>query len=390
MDIITKDTIQDLIENCHGKAVTIYMPTVQTTREIKQNPIRLKNLIADVKNKLNEEEMSNREIESYLAPLSDLIPDEAFWQSQNEGLALFLDKNELRLFHLPERVDEIAIVSNTFHITPLIPICQGEGNYYLLSIAQERPKFYQGSKYELVQIEELNLPESLQKMFDEFFEFHSHLQFHNRSITPNQQMPMDRQSMFFGQGGGDDIDRKAEILNFFHRFDKALMTYLGGSNAPLVMAGLGYLHPLYKQANSYPNLIDEGITKDISQLPEDDIHQLSWALVKNQYQTDVKQALEDYSRLKNKNDETSENLETIVSAAWFKRVHTMFVAKNSFVWGNFSPDDNTVTIDDKHTSSNQDLLDLAAAQTIINGGTVLLISQDKIPRNATAAAILRY
>lgn len=93
MDIITKDTINNLIENCEGKAVSIYMPMFIPAQEAEQNPIRLKTL-----------------------------------------------------------VKEIAIVSDAFHVSPLISIYNGNGHFLLLSIAQEHPRLYQGSKFRLEEI----------------------------------------------------------------------------------------------------------------------------------------------------------------------------------------------------------------------------------------------
>lgn len=389
MDIISKDTVTNLIESCEGTAVSIYMETFVSAREARQNPIRLKNLINEVKGQLAEVNLGEREIENYLTPLTDLIDDETFWQDQDQGLALFLDANELRIFRLPESFEELAVVGDSFHITPLIPIYEGNGQYFLLSLDQKRPKIYQGSKFKLARVDELDLPESLQEMFDSFYEFHSHLQFHTKTVNPNPDLAGDRRGMHFGQGG-DDIDKNAEVRNYFHRFDQALMDYLDGEDAPLVLAGVGYLHPLYDEINSYPNKVDEGITKDVDRLPVEELHTLSWNIVKDKYQTDVERALGVYRDLADKDGDTSEDIEKIISAAHYQRVHTLFVAENQHVWGQFDPDKNVVRIADEKEPENEDLLGMAVTQTLVNGGNVFVIPQEQIPGKNEAAAILRY
>jgi hypothetical protein len=389
MDNINKETLIDLIENCEGKAISIYMPMFIPAREAQQNPIRLKTLIKKVEKQLIDSQMGTREINTYLTPLNELINDEFFWQDKSDGLAIFLDSNDLRVNRLPQQVESLALVGDAFHITQMVPIYNGAGQFFLLSLAQNQPRLYRGSKYRLNRIAEIDLPESLQNMFDEFFEFHDHLNYHTKSTSPNPDLSGERDGMHFGQGG-DNVDEKAEIRNFFHRFDEALLAYLGGQVTPLILSGVGFLHPLYKQANTYPYLLEEGITKNITHMPDEEIHQLAWGIVKNQFQKDVDQALGIYHKLENENGNTTDDVNTIVSGAHFKRIQSLFISNNAHVWGTFDPENNEVKIDDQSSPENQDLLSLAASHTIINNGNVLLVPQDKIPGKTPAAAILRF
>jgi len=395
MERISKDVIIDLIESCKGKAISIYMPTFVSARESRQNPIRLKNLLNQAENQLQEAGMNVNEAKTCLAEARELVNDETFWQEQDEGLALFLDANELRIFNLPDRFEELVFVGDAFHVTPLIPVYQGNGPYYLLSLDQERPKIYQGSKFKLMRVEELDLPDSLQEMFDQYFEFHRHIQFHGKTRTPNPDLPAQsdaqgaRKGIFFGQGG-DDVDKKAEIRNFFHKFDAELVDYLDSEETPLVLAGVGYLHPLYKEANTYHKLLDEGITKDVDHMPVEELHEMTWEIVQDQYAKDVDQALNVYKSLRDKDSDTTEDVETIVAAAHFKRVHTLFIDEDAQIWGQFDKEENDVRIDDEQTPENQDLLGLAAAQTLRYKGNVLVLAKEKVPGETGAAAILRY
>lgn len=235
----------------------------------------------------------------------------------------------------------------------------------------------------------MDLPESLQKVFDEYFEFHDNLNFHTKSATPNTSLAGGRDGMHFGQGG-DNVDEEAEIRNFFHRFDDALMSYLSGQNSPLVLAGVDFLHPLYREANTYNNLVEQGITKSVDQMDEENFHQMAWEIVEKNYQTNVDEAIGVYHKLRESDGDTSNNIETIVSSAYFQRVHTLFIAENEHIWGVFDPEENQTKLHDKPTYENQDLLSTAASYTLINGGEVLVIPRETIPDESLAAAILRY
>jgi hypothetical protein len=389
VDIITKENILDLIDNCEGMAVSIYLPTFDKGRRRRENSIRLKNLVGEVEDKLQSTGTDQQTIAAYLAPLEDLIDNAIFWQDQDKGLALFLDSNALRVYRLPRRFEELVMVGDTFHITPLIPIASGNGQFYLISLDLKHPALYQGSKYQLIRFEDVDLPESLQDMFDKFYEFHSHLQFHTKTRNPNPDLAGNRDGEYFGQGG-DDINENAEIRNYFHRLDDELMDFLDGEEIPLVLAGVGYLHPLYQEANTFPNLVEDGITQDVDNLPPEDLHEMAWDRVREKYQKDVEQALGVYHRLAEAEKDVTEDLVEIVKSAQFKRVNSLFIAEDKHVWGNYDVEANEVHVRDEPAAGHQDLIGMAAAQTLKNGGNVLVLPADKVPGDGLAAAILRY
>ena len=392
MDILSKDTLINLIDGQQGTATTIYMPAYIAEPEARQNPIRLKTLIGKAEEKLKEGGMDSDSIKSYLEPLSALVDDEIFWQDKSEGLVIFLDENKLISYDVPTRFEEFVEVGESFHITPLIPVYKGNGQFYLLSLDKERPNIYKGSKYSLYKVEEIDLPEDLKTLFDDFYEFHQHMQFHSKTRTPSpdaSQTTGAREGVFFGHGG-EDIDEEAELRNYYHRFDEALMDYLDGEDAPLILAGVDFLHPIYKEANTYPHLVEEGITKDVDRMPVEDLQEKAWEIVNSQYETDLKQALNIFHSLSENDGDTTQDLGIIIPAAYFKRVNTLFAANNAHKWGIFDPDENEVRIDEKQTIDNQDLLNFAAIHSLKNGGNVLLVDPDQVPGGGEAAAILRY
>jgi hypothetical protein len=147
---------------------------------------------------------------------------------------------------------------------------------------------------------------------------------------------------------------------------------------------------LYRDANSYPGLLEKGIEKDVSQMTHNQLHQVAWEIVEDQFQFDVEQALNVYNQLEGKEGETTQDLQEIVSAANFKRVHTLFVAKNDQIWGYFDPDQNAVVFDDQNHANTEDLLNFAARKTLLYDGNVVVIPKEEVPGAGSIAAILRY
>ena len=79
---ITREEIRELLQLPGKPCVSIYMPTVRAGLEAQQNPIRLKNLLRSVHEKLAETGMESTEAAELMAPVRELVDDPTFWQEQ--------------------------------------------------------------------------------------------------------------------------------------------------------------------------------------------------------------------------------------------------------------------------------------------------------------------
>ncbi len=86
----------------------------------------------------------------------------------------------------------------------------------------------------------------------------------------------------------------------------------------------------------------------------------------------------------------STSLSETVPTAYFGRVEELFVAVGVQQWGSFDPTANEVRIHAIAEPGDQDLLDAAAIQTLLNGGTVYAVPPDRVPDAAPLAAVFRY
>ncbi len=69
---------------------------------------------------------------------------------------------------------------------------------------------------------------------------------------------------------------------------------------------------------------------------------------------------------------------------------TVWVARDVQAWGRFDPADESVQMHQTPEPGDQELLDLAAVQTILHGGTAYPLDRMKAPGDALLAAIFRY
>jgi len=69
----------------------------------------------------------------------------------------------------------------------------------------------------------------------------------------------------------------------------------------------------------------------------------------------------------------------------------LFVALGTRIWGTFGPDTRSVELGEEASGTTEDLLNLAAMQTILNRGTVYAVpAAQMVDEGAGMAAVFRF
>ncbi len=85
----------------------------------------------------------------------------------------------------------------------------------------------------------------------------------------------------------------------------------------------------------------------------------------------------------------SNDVRKIVPAAYDGRIESLFVASDQEQWGTFDPATYTIHVHREAKFRDEDLLDLAAAQTLLHGGSVYAVERANMPDTALVAAVFR-
>jgi hypothetical protein len=305
------------------------------------------------------------------------------------GWPVFISSEGFRQYRLPVRFDELVSVNDRFHIKPLIPLLHDAGRFYVLTINQKNIRVFQGTRVGLQEIEVKDVPKSIDESLVEDFPDNSQLQFkHVRARSTWAGSAAGRSGLFPGHGE-DEPDKAQYVARLFRQVDKGLHELLREENAPLVLAGVEYLHPIYREVNTYPHLLEPGIPLSVQGESLNELHQQAWAVVEPQFQRARQGAFDRYLELA-ATQRASHNMKDIVPAAYHGRVDTLFVALDHQRWGSFDPSAGAVDVHLERRPGDVDLLDLAAAKTIVNGGAVYASEVEKMPDKVLLAAVYRY
>jgi hypothetical protein len=388
MNLLNRTDLQELIEETGQWCISLYMPTHPIGREQQQNPTRLRNLLTRAKKDLSEYGLRRPDIEELLRPAAELLLDPDFWQRQSEGLAVFLSNDFSRTYRLPAKFEELLIIANNFHIKPLLPLLSTEGKFYILAINLNGIRLFLATRDTINEIELTGMRTSIEEALW-MDEPEKHLDLHITGSSTGRGKAGGRPAIFHGQGVGEDD--KTNILRFFHYFDQDLSALLEDQSTLMIPAGVDYLLPLYREANTYNNLLEEALIGAPEKMPLKELHKRAWQLIEPIYRARQQLAIQQFDELNGQqSDLVTSDLNKAVKAARFGQVGTLFVPLGIQKWGRYDPENNEVLQELEPTPENEDLLDVAAIHTILNSGQVYAVQPEELPGDGDLAAILRY
>ena len=387
MDLVSSSDLRELISGGESPCVSIYMPAHKTGPETRGNPTRYKNLVREAQRQLDEEELDSERRRTIDGMMQSLIDDRTFWRSQSSGLAAFFSPERMRYFRLPESFREIVSVSRRFLIKPLLPHLAGWGRFYVLALSLGGMRLIRCFRYRSIDV----TPEEMPRTFEEAMKYddpEKHIQSHTG--VSGKGSSKGSMNIFHGQGSGADERRhKKDILRFFHLVDDGVGKVLAEESVPLVLAGVDYLRALYREASSYRNLLDEGISGNPDRISEGELHDEAWQMVEPVLLEERNRAVEIFEHLQG-TPRTATEIEKILPAAAYGQVASLFVAGDREIWGRFDEETGEVQTSGEQAAGTTDLLDLAAAHTLLTGGAVYVEDEEKIPGVSPISAVLRY
>lgn len=384
MDTFTRDDLAMLVGNQGKHCLSLYIPTYRTGSETQQNQIRFKNALSKAEE--TWEQLGNgAPPETILKPARQLLEDTPFWSRQGDGLSLFFTPDIFQAYRLPIHFDELVVMSDRFHLKPLLPLLSKEMSFYILALSLERARLLECSFQQVREIETDAFPDGLDETL-QYDDIQKQVQFHTG--TRRGGGPDRRRAMYHGQGAAGDENGTA-ALRYCQDIDRAFRELVSDRRASLVLAGLHPLVAMFRDVTGHGQVFESAVTGNPDELSPTELHRRAWELMDPHWRRSREAAMDRYRQLA-ETDGASGDLREIVPAAINGRVDCLFVAIGVQQWGRFDPENGSMDIHGRPGSGDGDLLDLAAIQTLMKGGTVFTLRREDMPGNTLAAALFRY
>jgi hypothetical protein len=382
-DHFTRSELRELIQSTTEPCISIYMPAHRAGVETLQGPIRLKNLIRQLHRDLAARNVREAEIRSLLQPLEQLAGDYDFWQHQSDGIAIFRSPNEFWHFRLPVEFQELAVAGRRFHLKPLFPLLWGDERFFILALSQNRVRLFYATRDKVSEMNLESVPTALREAaLPEKSEITIQVHTAGGGNLPAGGL------IYHGSMAGAE-DRKVEIAQFFRQIDRGLHDLMGKSQAPLVVASVDYLFPLYRDINTHAHLMAEAIVGNPDGLSAEELRARGWEIVRPHFEKSQEDAAEKYFEWKG-TERSSSDICAILLAAQQGRIASLFVAVGIQRWGTFDSSSGQVTLREDPSPDADDLLNLAALLTYSEGGNVFGLAAEDMPDRQAVAAVFRY
>ncbi len=386
MELLDRPMLDELMAYRDDTCVAIYLPMERRGADVRGNSVRLKNQLSEVAATLEASGWRRPEIDDFLDRPRQLLEDSNYWQHQQDGFALFMAPGFYETLRLPLSFEPLAVVSERFHIKPLLPLLGENGVYYILALSQNKVRLLKGTRFSIEEIDaELMAAAGIPGDIDEALAFDD----------PEEQLQY--RTITAGEAGGPELlhhghtiedEKRQRQRRFVQAVGKGVATLLKGSDAPIVVAAVGYLHALAADVARLPTIAEDFIEGNPEHTQIEALRQRAWEIVSPGFEEARETATTRYKELPG--NRTTDRLQELVPAAVQGRIGTLFVARNKQVWGHYNMETHEVVVDGASRSNGEDLLDYAVVHTLTNGGDVYLLDEDELPAQSDAAAILRF
>lgn len=253
--------------------VTIYAPAASSA-EADPNRIEMKNLLRQASIALGDTALTQRDIKKTLRPVKDLLKNGRFWSQHRGSLALFVHADFFRWYQIPTiDIPHEVTVEQGFNLEPLLAAMRDNRSYFVLTLGHKDVQLYEGDRYNLEPVPLKDFPADMREVLrlDE-----NPQAWETHSIAPGRAGKASE--AMHGQYNVSQVD-KQRLEKFFRRIDHRLHRYLAKRNKPLILAGVGYLLPIYRKVNTYTNLWPEGIRSNVKGKQPAEIRHKAWALI---------------------------------------------------------------------------------------------------------------
>ena len=274
----TDEEVERLQAFAEPFCLTIYVPHIDQGGAATGDADRidLKNMLRQAEQSLLDEKVSARQVRKTLRPARELLRSREFWPLRPQALALFLHTNLFQYYHLPDGdVPHLLTIERGFNLEPLLALVEDNRQYLVLALGHKDVRLYQGDHFSLRRLRLKNFPSDLKQALN-IDEFPKVAEAHSIAIGSERGS-----KAFHGQYNRKQTDKEM-LLMFFQMIDRSLKKFLQRKNLPMILAGVEYLIPIYRQANTSPYLMEGHIEGNVSHEDPEQLREAAWAILEQQ------------------------------------------------------------------------------------------------------------
>ncbi len=356
-----------------SELVSFYLPTHRAGREVVQDPVLFRRLVAGAAGEVADDGL--------LAVPGRLVDDREFWAHGSAGLAVLAGPDGTTAIRLSEPTRELAVVSDRFHLKPLVAALAQRVEFDVLAMSRHSVRLVEVTGPHAVEVEVPGMPTSMPEAL-RWDDREPQIQSHSGDRVGGGQVT----AAFHGQGSANDT-RDVDLERYLHLVDRAVAEHRSGTTRPLVLAGVDDIVGAYRKLTRCAHVLDDHVAGSPDQLRAAELADRARGFVSPSSVDAERAARESFLA---GGTATVRTVEQAVIAAAAGQVASVFVPAEVEYWGRYRPGHHLLDEHDTREPGDHDLSDVAAAETLRHGGVAFVVPAGDIPGDGTAAATLRY
>lgn len=363
-----------------GPCVTILLPPYHPGAQTKSMATVLKTYCQEVERQLSIQKIEASETANLIEPLLQVTESPEFSAGSHWGRAIFRSPEIFAGLEAVEAVNPSLNVGGCFQIRSVLAELHLPPEFYLLRLTQKDIELRRCTR---TRAESVALPRGVPQTLTEAMAFKApDHDLENRSMGGPSTGSM--RGVRFGTGSERE-NASVHLADFFKAVDRGFRELTRGSGAPLVLAGVEEDTVRYRAVSNYPALLKQSICGSGGALFSDDELRHANAIVRADATERAATSLLEL-RERTAPARISTDLAAILCAAVEGRVGRLYVNQEARVSGVF----DRVRRAGRVNWGEEDLLNVAAVETILQRGLVFALPGNKMPERVAAMAFFRY
>lgn len=268
VDRITQGTLKELVGR-PGPWVTITMATHRTGADVRQDPIRFKNLAAEGADLLAGIGGPDA-AETAAAALEELRADHEFWRRQADGLVVLASGDGVRTHRVAQPLPENVRVADWPGLRELSLALDPDDHWYIVAVSQNSLRLFAATGADVTELPLEEIPASSDDAVGDI-ERQQHLQWSPQG---------DGNAKFHGHGGGREIDR-VWLEKYLRQVVAGLEAHSARpGTATVVLVGVPELVASLRSIWGSRAILPNSVAGNPDQLSPADLHDAAFPLVR--------------------------------------------------------------------------------------------------------------
>ncbi|WP_432988789.1 hypothetical protein [Dactylosporangium sp. CA-233914] len=139
-------------------AVSLLMPTHRKAPGNEQDPIRLRNLLAEARRRLEADETVSREVAAQVYGEIATAAEHLDLRHTGEGLAVFASPGQVHVRLLDSPVQERVVIADTYEVRDVVADAARRHRYWAVVLSEQPTRLWSGDGADLVEVHSHGFP----------------------------------------------------------------------------------------------------------------------------------------------------------------------------------------------------------------------------------------